>query len=147
MVNFSLETGHVFNSCATIFQLSPSTPSGYYNIRSGDGSVINEYCDMTRSCGGITGGWRRVIALDMRKPDSQCPGNLVADRRNRPQRITCRKRYTSSECSSAKISVNGAMYSSVCGKIIGYQVDSTSTFGGARVQESSFHFLQLMIIM
>ena len=133
LVNFSLEAGHAFKSCATISQLSPSTPSGYYNIRSGDGSVISEYCDMTRSCGGITGGWRRVIALDMRKPGSQCPDNLVADRRNRPPSITCRKRNISSDCSSSKISVNGAMYSSMCGKIIGYQVGSTSAFGAARV--------------
>ena len=49
-------------SCAA---LPPSFPSGYYWVRASNGSAVHVYCDMTRSCGGVTGGWRRVAELDM----------------------------------------------------------------------------------
>ncbi len=42
-------------SCAA---LPPSSSSGYYWVRSIIGSV-RVYCDMTRSCGGVSGGWMR----------------------------------------------------------------------------------------
>ena len=34
------------------------------------------YCDMTRSCGGVTGGWMRVAELDMTGSSQQCPSGL-----------------------------------------------------------------------
>ena len=46
-------------SCA---DLPPSAPSGYYLIRN---SSLHVYCDMSRTCGGVTGGWMRVFELDM----------------------------------------------------------------------------------
>ena len=45
------------SSSATLKALSPSSPSGYYWVRASNGSAVRVYCDMTRSCGGITGGW------------------------------------------------------------------------------------------
>ena len=36
--------------------LSPSSPSGYYWVSAFNGSAVRVYCDMTRSCGNITGG-------------------------------------------------------------------------------------------
>ena len=51
----------------TCAALPPSSPSGYYSGRASDGSVVRVYCDMTRSCGGVTGGWMRVAELDMRQ--------------------------------------------------------------------------------
>ena len=47
-------------SCASIHLFSPSLPSGDYWIRAFNGSAVSVYCDMTRSCGNITGGWMRV---------------------------------------------------------------------------------------
>ena len=47
-------------SCAA---LPPSSPSGYYWVLSSLGSPVCVYCDMTRSCGGVTGRWMRVAYL------------------------------------------------------------------------------------
>ncbi len=41
-------------SCAA---LPPSSPTGFYWVSSSSGLVLRVYCDMTRSCGGVTGGW------------------------------------------------------------------------------------------
>ena len=68
ITNFATIIGkdHVLSSCAAIHKFFPFQPSsGYYKIRSSNGSAITAYCDMTRSCGGITGGWMRVAELDM----------------------------------------------------------------------------------
>ena len=40
---------------------------------SSNGSVISVYCEMTKSCGGITGGWMRVVELNMTNTTTQCP--------------------------------------------------------------------------
>ena len=60
-------------SCAA---LPPSSPSGYYWVRASDGSAVSVYCDMTQSCGGVTGGWMRVAELDMTNSSHQCPSSL-----------------------------------------------------------------------
>ena len=57
-------------SCAA---LPPSSLSGYYMIRASNGSAVRVYCDMTRSCGNVTGGWMRVAELDMTNSSHQCP--------------------------------------------------------------------------
>ena len=60
-------------SCAA---LPPSFPSGYYWVRVTNGSAVPVYCDMTRSCGGVTQGWMRVADLDMTDSSQQCPSGL-----------------------------------------------------------------------
>ena len=128
-VDLSRETGYTFPSCAAILKLSPSSSSGYYNIRSSNGSAIIAYCDMTRSCGGITGGWMRVDELDMRDDSSQCPDNLELS--TSPRR-TCRIENEDDDdsyiCSSDIFMVNKLEYSEVCGKIIAYQVGIPDAF-------------------
>ena len=122
-----LDEEHVFASCAAIQQFFPFQPSsGYYNIRSSNGSAITAYCDMTRSCGGITGGWMRVAELDMTDNTTQCPDSL--ELRTTPLR-TCRTSNTiSGICSSDMFSVDGVLYSKVCGRIRAYQVGVTNAF-------------------
>ena len=61
------------SSCAA---LPPCNPSGYYWVRASNGSAVRVYCDMTRSCGGVTGGWMRVAELDMTDRSQQCPSGL-----------------------------------------------------------------------
>ena len=58
------------SSCASLL---PFFPSGYYWVRASNGSAVRVYCDMTRSCGGVTGGWTRVVELDMTNSSHQCP--------------------------------------------------------------------------
>ena len=60
-------------SCLGIIYSIPYTPSGHYWVRAGNGSAVRVYCDMTRSCGGVTGGWIRVASLDFSNSCTPCP--------------------------------------------------------------------------
>ena len=121
------DIGHVYVSCADIQQLLPLSSSGYYNIMSSNGSAITVYCDMTRSCGGVTGGWIRVAELDMRDTTNQCTDNLRF--MTFPLRTCTTMTSDSGSCSSDKFSVQGFQYSKVCGRIRAYQVGSPDAFG------------------
>jgi hypothetical protein len=68
--------GHYFNPSSSCAALPLSSPSGYYWVRASNGSAVHVYCDMTRSCGGVTGGWMRVAELDMTNSSHQCPSGL-----------------------------------------------------------------------
>ena len=127
-------TGYIFPSCAAIKQkLSPS--SGNYFIRSSNGSSFNAYCDMTRSCGGITGGWMRVVELDLTNTTTQCPGNL--ELLTTPRRTCIAPSSESGICISTIFTVN-INYSKVCGRIIAYQVGSPDGFHSSRDIDSIY---------
>jgi hypothetical protein len=109
------------SSCAT---LPHSFPSGYYWVRAPNGSAVRVYCDMTRLCGGVTGGWMRVAELDMTNSSHQCPSGL---RQRTDSNIhTCVRIEDTNGCSSAGDFTNsyGIEYTKVCGRIIGYQFGS-----------------------
>lgn len=89
--------------------------SGYYWVRASDGSVVRVYCDMTLSCGNITGGWMRIAELNMTDSTQQCPSGL-AERTDSNIR-TC-GRIGSFGCTSVPVSTRDVLYSSVCGRII-----------------------------
>ena len=106
-------------------ELVPSCPSDYYWVRASNGSVVRVYCDMTLSCGNITGGWMRVAELDMTDTSQHCPGNLVE--RNVAGIRHCR--VSTVPCTSvANYTTTITSYSSVCGRITAYQVGSTNAF-------------------
>ena len=110
-------------SCAALL---PSSPSGYYWVRASNGSAVRVYCDMTRSCGGVTGGWMRVAELDMTNSSHQCPGGLRESTDSNKR--TCVRDSDSPGCSSVTFSSATLQYSRVCGKIIGYQYGTTDAF-------------------
>ena len=110
------------SSCAA---LPPSTPSGYYWVRVSNGSAVRVYCDMTRSCGGVTGGWTRVAELDMTNSSHQCPSGLRQCNVNNIH--TCCITSNSPACSSVIFHAH-SLYSKVCGKIQAYQLGHPSTF-------------------
>ena len=116
-------------SCAAILQFAPFSPSGHYWIKSSNGSAVCVYCDMTRSCGNITGGWMRVASLDMRDNSSQCPSGLRQGDSCNPER-TCEIGTNSptGKCSSNSYTSHGLHYSHVCGMIRAYQVRSPDAF-------------------
>ena len=116
---------HPASSCREIKDLEPSSPSGHYWITNAEGSTVRVYCDMTRSCGGITGGWMRVAKLNMSDASNVCPAGL----RNitSPKRL-CGINSNGPACSSAVFSVRGVEYDHVCGKIIGIQYGSPDAF-------------------
>ena len=109
------------SSCAA---LPPSSPSGYYWVRASNGSVVRVYCDMTLSCGNITGGWMRVAELNMTDTSQQCPSNLVERSNNNIQKCET----VDAGCSSTTYSTLNINYNKVCGRITGYQVGTTNAF-------------------
>ena len=111
-------------SCAA---LPPSSPSGYYWVGASIGSAVRVYCDTTRSCGGVTGGWRRVAGLDMTNSSQQCPSSLR--QRTDSNKRTCG--IPSTGCSSVTFSTATLEYSIVCGKIMAYQYGIPDAFVNA----------------
>ena len=111
-------------SCATILLFAPSLPSGYYWIKSSNGSAVRVYCDMTRSCGNITGGWMRVAELDMTDTAIQCPSNLELQSDGNSR--TCIPKTVEAACTSVNYPTH-TPYSHVCGMI---KADTVATPDG-----------------
>ena len=77
------------------------------------------------SCGG-TGGWRRVVYLNMTDTHTTCPSgwNMTGYSKR-----TCGRNSTgSSTCSSATFPVSGGEYNRICGRIKAYQWGSSIAF-------------------
>ena len=113
------------NPAASCKELNSTAPSGYYWLRGTGDSSVHMYCDMSRSCGGITGGWMRVTRLNMTNSSHTCPAGLKL--LTTPKRL-CAKNIDGGGCSSATFNLHGIRYTHVCGKIIGYQQGSTDAF-------------------
>ena len=77
-------------------------------------------------CGG-TPGWKRVGYLNMTNSTMTCPSGWRV-REVSGKRLCERGNPSPNECSSTKIDVGGVMYSSVCGRMIGYQFGGTTAF-------------------
>ena len=120
-------------SCAA---LPPSSPSGYYWVRASDGSAVSVYCNMTLSCGGVTGGWMRVAELDMTNSSHQCPSGLMERNDNSLNIRTCVRNEASGGCSSVELSTANIQYSRVCGRITAYQVGRPNQFRGEKPDSS-----------
>ena len=87
------------------------------------------------SCGGST-GWRRVAYLNMSNPSQQCPS--VWQEITTPHR-TCGRRSTGASCEGLNYTTGSEQYDQVCGRIIGYQLGSTDSFGGAGLSIDSYY--------
>ena len=77
------------------------------------------------SCGG-TGGWRRVVYLNMTDPHTTCPSgwNMTGYSKR-----TCGRNSTGSlTCSSATFPVSGGEYNRICGRMKAYQWGTTVAF-------------------
>ena len=126
-LNLSISAGLYENfpasSCTALFH---SFPSGYYWVTASNGSAVRVYCDMTRLCGNVTGGWMRVAYLDMTDSSQQCPSGLL--QRIYSGKRTCNVNSDSAACSSATFP-SIVEYTKVCGRIRAYQVGSTDAFG------------------
>ena len=132
-----------FYPAASCAALPPSSPSGYYYVRDSDRLPSLRYCDMTRTCGNITGGWTRVVKLDMTDRSQQCPQELTERLLEGESSVLrwCSKNSEVGSCTSVFFSINLPSYSRVCGKIIGYQGGSLDSFvpaGSAETIEEGF---------
>ena len=122
---------HPAVSCKEIYDYDPSTPSGWYSIEASDGTTVRKYCDMTRTCGGVTGGWMQVTKLDMKDSSSRCPSGL-RERVHPTKRLCGIDIDRSGGCSRVNFTTDGIGYNQVCGKIIAYQFGHTDAFGQPR---------------
>ena len=77
------------------------------------------------TCGG-TGGWRRVVYLDMTDNNTNCPSGWQLTSYSKR---TCGKVSGGSTiCDSVPFPVSGGDYTRVCGRIIAYQVSHIDAF-------------------
>jgi len=118
-------------SCAEILAENNASVSGYYFLKSRSGQVKNVYCDMTKYCGGIPGGWMRVAKLDVQN----CPSELQQNIYNTSSTnvTACIVRNKVSDCTSLFYSSQDIPYSRVCGKITAYQVGILDDFHDVQV--------------
>ena len=116
-------------SCADVVVLGAesNTPSGYYWLRSANGSAVRMFCDMTLTCKGVGGGWMQVAKLDMTNSSHQCPSG-IRFRNNQSKQLCGTDSALQNGCSSTTFAVQGIEYSHVCGKIIAYQYGSPDSF-------------------
>ena len=118
-------------SCSDIVAQSQVLhPTGYYWIRSSNGTAVQVYCDMDRVCGcNSTGGWTRVAYLNMTDPSQQCPSAwTLQTRTSEPRRLCGRTRSSVASCDSVTYSTFGMNYSHVCGRVRGYQYGTPDAF-------------------
>ena len=118
-------------SCADILYRNSSSSSGYYLVRSSTGQLTSVYCDMTRTCGSITGGWMRVAELDL----DHCPTGLMSQLFNGIK--TCIRSEAASGCTSVLFSSFNIPYSKVCGQVRGYAVGTVNGMYGNGNQRGS----------
>ena len=108
-------------SCKDLYDTNNAS-SGYYWI--GEvGSAVRVYCNMSLTCGNLTGGWMRVANIDMTNTSQNCPSglNLVSS-----QKRVCD--ITSAGCVSNDFDIHGAQYSHICGRVIGYHKNKLAAF-------------------
>ena len=100
-------------SCQAIYLLHPYSTSGYYWVTSSDGSSVRVYCDMTKSCGNITGGLTRVALLNNKTRPLICTGDFVTvDHDTR-----CVRNTEDPGCSHIIFPLMNISYSHICGTL------------------------------
>ena len=77
------------------------------------------------TCGG-TGGWRRVVYLDMTDPSTTCPSGWQLT--GYSKRTCGRASHGTFVCDSVSFPVSGGEYNRVCGRIEAYQWGSPDGF-------------------
>ena len=123
-----LQDHHVFDSCASVSSSSLPFRSGQYHVHNHDGTYDQPYCNMTLTCGGLTGGWRRVAYLNLSDQENNgCPSGLEYH-----NSMSCRRSSSSAGCSPVTYETNGNSYSQVCGTALVHGVGNPGGFIGNR---------------
>jgi len=117
-------SSHPGKSCRDIYNYNMASrgQSGYYWIETD--KVYKVYCDMSLTCGGITGGWMRIANVDTSQGDD-CPSGWNKIIEPKP---LCRGSSNDGGCYSAYFSNNKSKYNFICGKLRGYQKGTTDAF-------------------
>ena len=109
-----------------ILHCNSSASSGYYQIQTANGELVQVYCDMEgANCGG-EGGWTRVFQLDMTDPSSQCPTGFRLITQNGIR--FCSRSFTAAGCTGINTENIGHHYIQACGFARGYSFNSPDAF-------------------
>ena len=111
-------------SCRAVHDRYPDAQSDYYWISKSGSNAVKMYCDMTRTCGSLTGGWMRVANIDMTNTSQQCPTGLTLI--PSPKRLCDLTRSVT--CVSNTFTTQEVEYTHVCGRVIGYQNNAPIAF-------------------
>jgi len=127
------------NPAASCSEIPTSCSSGYYWVRSSNGTAVQVYCDTQRVCGcSNTAGWTRVASLNTSDPSQQCPGEWILQTYSSEPRRLCGRGSSGAGCLSAVYNTYGISYNHVCGRVIGYAYNSPDEFHGSQNIESTY---------
>ncbi len=113
-------------SCDQVGELKPDDIPGMFWIKHPlDESPVLVECASADNSSDLVSV--RVAYLNMTDPSHQCPGEFTKHTYSESKRL-CARRQSSGGCVSATFSTHGLPYSTVYGRIIGYQFGSTSGF-------------------
>ena len=115
-------------SCQAIHIFQPSLTSGYYWVRSSNGSSVRVYCDMTNFCENVTGGLTRVAILNNETRPLLCIDSFTTTNEN----TRCVRSTENAGCSNIIFSVMNIPYSHVCGTVQAFWFDSPDGFTGSQ---------------
>ena len=101
--------------------------SGYYWVKSSNGTSIKVFCDLKNGFTTSDQGWMRAGYLNMTEEDSECPGNL---RFFQSPKRSCGRGQVSAAigCTSVYYPTHGISYRQVCGRVTAYQIGTTNAF-------------------
>ena len=100
-------------SCRELYTIVPNVISGYYWVTLSNGSSIQVYCEMTKSCGNITGGLTRIATINSYTRSQYCTGEIKVDN------IGCVRKSSSPGCSGITFNSKNLSYSHMCGVLEG----------------------------
>ena len=124
-------------SCASILQQAPNSESAYYWLQLSEEKVTREYCDMDRTCGGIRGGWLRVVSTDIQNNRSGCPEGFSLFR-DSGHLLGCIMNSPAGGCKSVYYFTRGFQASKVCGFANAFQLGMLNGFNiGNSTQRST----------
>ena len=113
-------------SCQAIHIFQPSSTSGYYWVRSSNGSSVHVYCDMTKSCGTVTGGLTRVAVLNNETRPQLCTEDFSTEIEN----TRCVRSTEDPGCSNIVFPVMNISYSHICGRVQAFWFGTPGGFTG-----------------
>ena len=116
------------HSCQAIHMFQPSFTSGYYWVRSSNGSSVHVYCDMTKSCGNITGGLTRVAILNNENRRQLCTDDFMTTNEN----TRCVRFTENPGCSNIVFPEMNIPYSHICGTVQGFWFGTPDGFTGSQ---------------
>ena len=116
------------HSCQAIHIFQPSSTSGYYWVRSSNGPSVHVYCDMTMSCGSVTGGLTRVAILNNETRPQLCTEDFWTVIEN----TRCIRSTEDAGCSNIIFSVMNISYSHICGRVQAFWFGTPGGFAGSQ---------------